>query len=106
MFELPDGFSWDDIPEPDNWGTSPWLDAIALIRASNNHDGDAITVILNQELRRVGSIAQVLAQMCQTAVRSGRMTIEEFLEIQTDKTVEAMEENRLYGDGRPDGVEW
>lgn len=72
---------------PDLSYQSPHLDAIALVHANRRHDGDAVERIL--AAADLPDVALVLAQMVQTAVRTDGMSVESFLDLLTDKTVEA-----------------
>lgn len=66
---------------------SPWLDAVALVRAIQNHDTDSVTQVLD------GSdghrLAVVLAQMCATAVRSDATSLDEYLDDEITRTLDA-----------------
>ena len=73
-------------PDSDTTKTqSPFFDALALIRAQDRHDGPAVERIL--DLADLRDLALVLSQHVQTAIRTQGMSLDQFLEMLTDKLV-------------------
>lgn len=70
-----------------------FLNAAALVAAHHHRDGDAVTRILADS--DLTDLAVVLAQLLATAIRSPKFTLDEWLDLQADRAIEAAEENRL-----------
>jgi hypothetical protein len=76
------------VIDPDSDTTSyqsPHFDALALIRAQQRHNGQAVQRILDSA--DLPGLAMVLSQMVQTAINTQHMTTDQFLEMFTDKLV-------------------
>ena len=70
----------------DGCPSEPFLDAVALLNANQRHDGRSVEAILADP--GVAETTVVLAQMLATAIRSQPMTVEEFCDMQIDKSIE------------------
>lgn len=69
---------------------APWLDAIALVNAQLRHDSDAVEQVVTTTTD-IDGLVLVLGQMVQTAVRTHGRTVEQYLEVQTERLLKLID---------------